>query len=165
MKRALRWVIPLLVVAGVAAAFWQLSRPEPVPVVLERVQRGMVEATVANTRVGTVEACRRSKLAPAIGGQVSRLTAREGDEVQAGALLLEIWNEDLEAEVRLAESEISTAQAREQEACLEAEVAEREAKRLRRLREQELVSEEAADRATTDARARLAGCEAARAAR
>ncbi|NIR31835.1 MAG: efflux RND transporter periplasmic adaptor subunit [Gammaproteobacteria bacterium] len=164
MRRALRWLIPLVVVAAAAALFWHLSRPEAVPVMLARVERGPVESTVANTRVGTVEACRRSKLAPATGGQVSRLPVREGDRVEEGALLLEIWNEDLAAQARLAESEISTARAREQEACLEAQVAEREAKRLQRLREQELVSEERADRATTDARARFAGCEAARAA-
>ncbi len=164
MRRILRWLIALVVVAAGAALFWYLSRPEPVAVALAPVERGTVESTVANTRVGTVEACRRSKLAPAIGGQVSRLPVREGDRVEEGALLLEIWNEDLEAEVRLAESEVSTARAREQEACLEAEVVEREAKRLQRLRDQELVSEEQADRATTDARARRAGCDAARAA-
>lgn len=142
---------------------WHLSQPEPIQVVLAKVDRGLVESTVANTRAGTVKACRRSRLAPATGGQVAQLPVREGGRVKAGQLLMAIWNKDLEAQVKLAQSEVSAAEARVREACLMAEVAEREAKRLQRLRERRVVSEERVDRATTDARAQRAVCHAAHA--
>lgn len=132
--------------------------------VLAEVHPGPVESTVANTRAGTVKACRRSWLAPATGGQVSALPVKEGDRVSAGSLLMAIWNEDLKAKAKLVESEVTAASARAQEACLNAEVAEREAARLSRLKRQNLVSEEQVDRATTEAKARSAACAAARAA-
>lgn len=164
-KFALRALVVLaIVVAGVLGARY-LTRPQPVAVVLTAVERGEVQATVSNTRAGTVKACRRSKLAPATGGQVARLSVREGDRVQGGQILMIIWNDDLEARVQLAESEELAASARVQEACLNAEVAKREAERQQRLASQRLVAEEIVDRATTEAKAREAACQAARAAR
>lgn len=160
----IRLLIILILVGAAAWGFWSASQPKPIAVVLASVERGRVEAMVANTRAGTVKACRRSKLAPATGGQVAELPVSEGDRVRAGEILMVIWNDDLEAGVRLAESQVVAARARVQESCLRADVALREAKRLQQLREQRVVSEEQADRATTDAAARRAGCRAARAA-
>jgi HlyD family secretion protein len=134
-------------------------------VVLAPVARGEVQATVSNTRAGTVMACRRARLAPATGGQVARLSVREGDQVEHGQILMVIWNDDLEARVQLAASEELAAGARVKEACLTAEVAKREAERQQRLSSRQLVSEEIVDRATTEAKAREAGCQAAHAAR
>lgn len=131
---------------------------------LRAVERGVVEATVANTRVGTVLACRRSRLAPAAGGQVAELLVSEGDRVDQGQVLMSIWNEDLKAKLDLARREAAQSEAKVLEACLTAQVAAREAARLTRLKERNLVSEESVDRASTDARARQAGCEAAQAA-
>jgi HlyD family secretion protein len=122
-----------------------------------------VEASVANTRTGTIEACRRSHLAPAVGGKVARLPVKEGDRVEAGHVLLEIWHDDLDAQVQLALSEAAAAQARADETCLLAAMTAREAQRQLGLREKALTSEEAADRAATDAKAREAACRAARA--
>jgi HlyD family secretion protein len=165
LKYVLRTVTVLVVVAlGVVVARY-LTRPDPVSVVLAAVERGEVQATVSNTRAGTVMACRRARLAPATGGQVAQLSVREGDRVNSGQILMVIWNEDLEARVQLAASEELAASARVQEACLNAEVAKREAERQERLASQQLVAEEIVDRATTEAKAREAGCQAAHAAR
>lgn len=131
---------------------------------MAEVSFGRVDATVANTRAGTVKACRRALLAPATGGQVAELAVREGARVEAGQILMTIWNEDLKARVRLAESEAAAARARSEEACLRAEVAQREARRLERLREQRAVSEEQVDQAVTDAKASQAACRAGAAA-
>jgi RND family efflux transporter, MFP subunit len=122
-----------------------------------------VESSVANTRVGTVKACRRAYLAPAVGGQVVTLNVREGNRVDKDQLLMEIWNEDLKAQVRLAVSESAASQARAEEACLVAESAEREARRQIRLQKDKLVSEEAVDLVITQARSKRAACEAAQA--
>ena len=151
----------IAVIAALGFGTWRITRPEPIAVTLYSVEAGRVEATVANTRVGTVKACRRSRVAPAAGGQVARVAAREGSKVKAGDLLLEVWNEDLKAEVRLANSEAIASKARVEEACAQAEGAEREAERLRRLKNRKLVSEEAVDAAVTLEDARRAGCDAA----
>ena len=151
------------VIAIVAVGlFWWSSRPEPVLVTVIQVERGTVSASVTNTRAGTVDACRRAGIAPTIGGQISQLFVKEGDEVAAGQLLLELWNEDRRAELVLAERDFAAARSRSREACVVARVAKREAERLTRLRQQKLASEEAAERAEGDAEAREAGCEAAR---
>lgn len=95
---------------------------------------------------------------------MAELPVREGDRVKAGQILMTIWNDDLAAGVSLAESKAMEAEARAEEGCLRAEVAEREAKRQVRLRKQKLVSEENVDRAVTEAKASRAACRAARAA-
>lgn len=164
MNRHLRrTLIIVLPIAALAAFGWYAARPQPVAVVVAQVQTGLVEATVANTRAGTVKACRRARLAPPQGGQVAELLVRKGDRVEAGQLLLRLWNDDLAAQVALARSEAQAASARADEACLLADVARREAQRVTALHEQRLVSDDQRDRTATDARARAAGCTAARA--
>ena len=162
-RRHVRWVILVLFFAGVGSLIWLYTRPEPVEVVVKPVERGTVERTVANTRAGTVKACRRAKLSPSVGGQIAKLPIREGDRVKAGALLLELWNEDLVAETELVRREAETAQARARAACLKADVAQREADRLVKLRETGATSEERADRGVTEAKALKADCKAAKA--
>ncbi|GAB4350306.1 MAG: efflux RND transporter periplasmic adaptor subunit [Gammaproteobacteria bacterium] len=163
MNRTVRHLIVLLVIVAAAlAAYWWVSRPKPIPVLLHTLSRGPVQSTVANTRAGTVKACQRARLSPTTGGQVKWLAVREGDRVEKGQLLLELWNEDLAAQVLLARRDEIAAVAKADEICLQAEVADREAKRLVKLKTENLVSEDQVDRAVTDARARRAGCRAAR---
>jgi len=128
-----------------------------------KVGLGTVEATVSNTRAGTVKACRRARLAPAIGGQISKLYVKKGDHVTTGQLLLSLWNDDLQAQARLAEKETATARASADQACLLADNAQREAKRLTELRKKNQVSEQQADNARAQAKAQQAACKAARA--
>jgi HlyD family secretion protein len=163
MRRLMRWIIALLVVAGIAFLIWQKTRPKPVEVVVKPVVRGGIEKTVANTRAGTVKACRRAKLSPSAGGQIARLPIREGDQVKAGSLLLEIWNEDLKAQLTLAEREVVVAEAQAKAACLSAEQASRQAKRSKELFRNQVDSEEQTDRLITEAQSLQAQCEASRA--
>jgi len=163
VKSAFRVLLLTLIVAGAVYGVVRFRADEAIPVVLADVERGRVEATVANTRAGTVKACRRSKLAPAIGGQVARLSVHEGDRVARNQILIEIWNLDRTARLKLAASEELAARARVDEACLIADVADREARRQQKLWSQSLVSEESVDRASTDAKAKRAACGAVRA--
>jgi HlyD family secretion protein len=153
-------IIAALVVAALAAA-WYFSRPEPIPVSLVTAERGAVAATVSNTRAGTVDACRRAGLSPALGGQIASLPVQDGDRVEAGALLLELWNTDIKAELTLAERDARAARSRAREACVIAQVAARDAERLTMLRADRLASEEAADQAQGRAESTAAGCAAA----
>ncbi len=162
-KRLKAAVIGIAVVASIIAIVLLASRKEPLQVVLKPVARGTVRATVANTRAGTLEACNRARLSPAIGGQIARLPIKEGDHVQAGQLLLEMWNADRTAQVVLAEREAVAANARAREACTIADVAKRESQRLAKLRVKGLSSEEAADKAAGEANAKAAACDAVQA--
>ncbi|MDJ0806700.1 MAG: efflux RND transporter periplasmic adaptor subunit, partial [Gammaproteobacteria bacterium] len=156
----------LLVIAlslGVGLVYW-LGRDQPVSVIVKAAETGKVEDTVANTRAGTIKACRRAGISPRVGGQIDLMPVKEGDRVEPGQILMEFWNEDLSAQVSLAESESRSAVAKAEQACVLAQVAEREAKRLKQLKKQKLAAEEAVDKADGEARAQQAACSAARAA-
>jgi HlyD family secretion protein len=156
-----RIAIVAVIVLVVAAAAWTLSRPKPVAVTLVTVDRGPVAATVANTRAGTVDACRRAGLSPAMGGQIANLPVKDGDRVEQGALLLELWNDDIKAELELSERDARASLSRAREVCVTADVAKRDAERLVKLHDQRLASEEAADQAQGKAESSAAGCTAA----
>ena len=163
MRFPTRTVVLLAIVGAAAGAWWYFTRPEPVEVRVQAAERGLVEQRVANTRAGTVKACRRARLAPSIGGQIATLSVREGARVKTGDLLLELWNRDLEAQVTLAEREADSADASARAVCLNADNAQREADRQVTLSKRRLASEEAVDRAITAAQAGKADCEAAQA--
>jgi HlyD family secretion protein len=148
-----------LAAVGVGAALW-LGRPEPIPVEVVEVGRGTVAETVTNTRAGTVKACQRAKLAPPAGGQIARLPVKKGDRVAAGQVLLELWNDDIRAQLAVTERDAAAARARREEACVSAKVARRESNRLASLVERKLVSTELAERAEGEADAREAACRA-----
>lgn len=160
-RQRIRWISLALFITTVGVLLWFYTRPKPIEVVVKPVERGTVERAVANTRAGTVKACRRASLSPSVGGQIAILRVREGDAVKAGQLLLELWNKDLVAEAALAAREAEAAGARAQAACLQAEVAQREADRLVKLRKTGAASEERTDRAVTEAKALKADCAAA----
>ncbi len=158
-----RYFILLTLLAAAVVGGWYATRPEPVEVRLSTAQTGPVERIVANTRAGTVKACRRARLAPSVGGQIAILEIREGQRVEQGTLLLALWNEDLTARVTLAEREAEAAHAKTRAACLKAAHASREAVRLKKLRGRGMASEGTVDEASTQANALQADCEAARA--
>lgn len=159
MKRRTLYIAGGLVLAAVAIAVLA-SRPEPVTVETATVTRGLVAETVTNTRAGTIKACQRARLAPPSGGQIARLPVKKGDRVQAGQVLLELWNDDVRAELSLAERDAVATRARADEACVSAKVAKRESERLSSLVERSLVSIDTADKAKGEADSREAACRA-----
>ena len=104
-----------------------------------------------------------AKLAPPLGGRIEKLTAREGERVKRGQLLLQLWNVDLAAREHVAREQLGGARAHVTETCLMADNALREAVRTRQLRDKGFVSEDRVDRAESEAKARQAACEMARA--
>ncbi|MES0326878.1 MAG: efflux RND transporter periplasmic adaptor subunit [Gammaproteobacteria bacterium] len=134
------------------------TRPKPVKVLVEAVEMGSIEETVANTRAGTVKACRRAKMSPSMGGQIASLTIKEGDSVKQGDVLLALWNDDLQAEVGLARSEAKAAKARAKSVCVQADISEKNAKRKTDLRKTKVISEELVDQAVATAKSQRADC-------
>jgi len=162
LSRFLKYFLYLTVLLLLAGVIWHFTRPDPVRVTLVKVERGVVEATVSNTRSGTVKACRRAKLAPPAGGQISRLLVKKGERVKANQILLELWNDDLQAQTRLAEEQLNTAIIRVDEICTIAEMSGKEAARARQLRERGFISAEGLERAEADAKSKQASCRSAR---
>lgn len=157
--------LPLALAAAglVAAAVWWAGRPQPVAVVLAEIDRGKVEATIANTRAGTVEACQRTRLSTILGGRIEVLAVKEGDRVQKGQLLMKLWNDDQQAQAKLAAAQMQTTRKRVAEVCTLAANAEREAARQSSLKEQGFVSGSREESARAEAEAKRASCDAARA--
>lgn len=164
MKRRWPKLLLFLLVAGlgIAALSYWLMRPRPVSVLVAQVSRGMVQDSVANTRAGTIKACRRSGLSPSIGGQIVRMPIKEGDRIKQDQVLLEFWNEDLAAQLVLAQRQTKAAEAKAKQACIQAETAARESRRLQELHKRKLASAEVTDKAVGETRAAQAACEAAR---
>src|SRR5512140_2307264 len=97
---AVQVALVLIVAALIAAAVWYAMRPKPVGVAVALAELGRVENTIANTRAGSVMACRRAKLAPPAGGRIERLNVKEGDRVRTGQVLLSLWQDDVAARER-----------------------------------------------------------------
>jgi HlyD family secretion protein len=160
MKWRTLGILAVFAAAGAAAVLW-FGRAKPIDVEVVEAGRGSVAEAVTNTRAGTVKACQRAKLAPPAGGQIARLPVMKGDRVEPGQLLLELWNDDIRAELSVTERDAAATKARREEACVSARVARRESDRLKSLVARKLVSAELADRASGEAEAREAACHAA----
>lgn len=163
MKRFFFVIIPLLLLVGGFFAYRFVYREKPIRVSVKAAEIGVVEATVTNTRAGSVKARRRARLAPSVGGRIATLNVHKGDEVQAGQLLLALWNKDLEAELDLAEKQAKVAEATASEACLMAEYTGRQGERLTELRKNRSTSESSYDEAIATAASKKAACRAAKA--
>lgn len=155
-------IISILAVAVVLGlCVWWFGRPDPIDVRVEVVAKGSVQDTVANTKAGTIEACRRAGISPRLGGQIAVMPVSEGDLVDTNQILMEFWNDDLLAQVKLAQSEVRATEAKWEQACIVAQLAKRESQRQGKLSAKDLASEEAVDKAKSEALAQNAACNAA----
>jgi HlyD family secretion protein len=159
------WHKRTLVLAAVLVAvaiFWiTFLRPDPVPVQVVAIERGQVEETVTNSRAGTVRARQRAKLSPEYGGQVIEIPFREGDTVKQGEVLLRLEDSLQKSRLDLAERELEALRSENRRACLEAQRAEREFERTRKLASEDIVSEDLLDQVDSARQGAAAACEAA----
>lgn len=157
--RKLLLALPLLL--GLLAVFWWWNRPQPLPVPLLTVERGPVETLVANTRAGTLKACRRTLLSFNQGGQVSERLVEEGQRVEAGQVLMRLRQDQLQARVREVEARLQGLANQRQQRCLQAGLEQRDHERLARLQARQLVAEDRVDQSATRARLSALACDAA----
>ena len=137
--------------------------PDPVEVRVAPVLRGTVQATLTNSKAGTVEARRRSRIAAEIGGRVVEIRQREGARVKAGEPLVRLAEESLQAKREQAREGIPVAQARLEDACLRRDRARRELDRTKRLAERNVISEDRLDALQYGFDSARVACEAAKA--
>ncbi len=160
-NRWLRHILWLAILVVSALAAWYFTRPALPLVQLVMVGHGTVEATVSNTRAGTVKACRRARLSAPSGGQIAHLLIKKGERVKSGQVLLKLWNNDLQAQENLTREQLITAQTQAKQACLQAVLAEKEAGRAHQLQAKGFISSEGLDQRASAAKIARAGCEAA----
>ncbi|MFZ5760183.1 MAG: efflux RND transporter periplasmic adaptor subunit [Thermodesulfobacteriota bacterium] len=160
MKAGRSLLIIGLVAALIIVAILLVKRPRPLSVTTVRAERGMIEATVVNTRAGTVKVCRRAGLSPSVGGQIATWPVSEGMTVKKGDLLLALWNDDLRAQLDLAESDAEAAKANAEGACLQADIAGRQFDRHLKLKKVGATTEEILDRLDTEAKVAQSHCKA-----
>ena len=148
-KIALAVVIILVVLA---MSFNRGQDPIKVSAIFPEIRT--VEHTVSNTRAGTIDACRRSKMSPAMGGHINSLPVKEGDEVKKDQVLLELWNKEAKARVQAAEMNAK-------QVCILSARAEKNAQRKTELRQKDLASEDETEIAVSNAASQSAACDAA----
>lgn len=163
LRRWIPWLAVVLVVAAAFALRVTVFAPDPVEVRVQAVARGRVESTVTNSKAGTVEARRRSRIASEIGGRVVDIFHREGARVEAGAPLVRLAPGSYEDQLALAEKGVAVARAQHQDACLRRDRARRELDRTRRLAERSVASEDRLDELQYQADSARVACEGARA--
>jgi len=149
-------IVAAIILLLVASSFFYNGSEEAIKVLAVKPEIKTVEQTVSNTRAGTIDACRRSKMSPAMGGQIATLAVEEGDMVEKDQILLELWNKETKARVKAAERSAD-------QTCIISAKAQRDADRTNELFSKGLASEEAKEAAVTNAESGLAACNAAKA--
>jgi HlyD family secretion protein len=164
MRKA-KWIVAVIaMVALVVLLRYTVFAPDIVEVRTAAAETGLVEETVTNTRAGTVKVRLRAELSPQVGGLVVALPHREGDSVEADEVVVVLDSRAQRAELVSAQTAVDAAKAQADEACLAAELAEKELTRVETLHAQGIASEQNLDLLQTDRDRTRAGCAAGRAA-
>jgi HlyD family secretion protein len=154
-------LLVLLAIGAVAAGLrFTVLAPDPLLVQVAVADRGPVEATVTNSKAGTLRTRLRSRMSAETGGRVIRILHREGDRVERGALLIQLNEEPHVAQVELVTASLRAAVARNHEACLNRDLAGREAQRGRELAKSNVVSADQIDRLDVTHSAAKLACDA-----
>lgn len=153
-----KWVLSLAVLLAI---YWWLTQETPLKVDTVRPSVGTVEATVSNTRAGTVTACQRAKMSLPIGGQITKIAVTEGQLVQQGQLLLSLWNKDRKAKLNETQALLIASKLEKSRACIVAKNAAKETRRQGALLRDKLTSQDNFDSTQAHSDATKAVCDAA----
>ena len=157
-----KWILLLAgVIAGICV--WKFMPQDIATVQTVEVSKQRVAKTVTNTRSGSVQACRRAKLSVPLGGQIASIPVSEGDKVQKDAVLLSLFNDDIQAQLRQARYQLDAARLNQQRACVIAQADQREANRHQSLFTKKLISDEQLDVSVSRARASALACDVSQA--
>lgn len=159
MRRILAACVPCAVLAAGLAGCTRAERKPPapagVPVNAEPVQR--MDVPLELTAVGHVDAFSNVAVRTRVGGEVTKVAFREGQDVKAGDLLFELDRRPYQAALAEAEANLERDRARAREA-------EENLKRYAELVKKDYVTKEQFSQATANAdalRATVKGDEAA----
>jgi len=114
MRKYLRYILRLLIVAAILAAIFYYVRLAPITVSVVAVKRGPVEAEVMGA--GTLWAHTEATISPDIQGRLVELTVDENDKVTKDQLLARLDDSDLREQQATAKASLEAAQAAYQRA-------------------------------------------------
>lgn len=152
-------VVALVILAATTTAILWLNRAQPVVVrtVVVRAAATGGDTTLLNAS-GYVTARRQATVSSKVTGKVVEVLVEEGMTVEADQVLARVDASNVETNLRLAQASLEAARAALGETQANLEHAEWEARRLRRLADENVASPVELERAETDAkslRARL----------
>lgn len=136
---------------GCGGAAVKSAAPVSVPVTVAQAKQG--DFPIELRAIGSIESLWTVVVRPQVEGAIAAIHFREGEDVKAGQLLFTIDPRPYEAALALAEANLARHR-------VEAQNAEGEKKRADDLLAQGILSVDAHDRATANARALLAGLKA-----
>lgn len=123
MKRIITVLIIIAVIVGGLLLVQKVRKPQPPPPTAQEIQkkegipvttatilRGDIEETVEIT--GDIEALDTVMLSPKISGRITGVSAREGDRVSKGQVLVTLDQEDALSSLKSAKSALESARAR-----------------------------------------------------
>ncbi len=158
-----RWVVALLLLAGVAfAGWWWILRPVPVRTALAQT------ATVAGPRVllnasGYVTARREATVSSKITGKVMEVFIEEGQRVEAGQVLARLDDANVRAALAHSEAVLEATRRNLAETQVRLDEAQRELRRIESLVATRIATEADLDRAQAEVRSLEARLERLRA--
>ena len=171
MKRLLKRVFGMLVVATIVGALAYSFRPRPIQADFDEVVRGPMRVTIDEE--GETRIRDRFVVSAPVGGRVLRIELEPGDSVRAGGTpiatflpvepaLLDVRSRaEAEARVRVAEASLGRAQATRDRVREELAFAESQLERYEELAEQGLIAMERLDTVEFEARSKREGFNAA----
>jgi len=162
MRRRLPALLVIALVLSVVLRF-TVFRPDPIKVSVAPVEIDRVEATLTNSKAGTVKARRRARLSPEVGGRIIELVYREGHRVGAGEILVRLADATPTAHLTLAAEDLRVSEARAKAACIARDRASRELERKRKLAQRKIVSADILDELQSAYDGARASCNAHRA--
>jgi RND family efflux transporter MFP subunit len=133
----------------------------PAPVEVAAVEFGSIE--LLRTFTGTLEARSNFVVAPKVSGRIARLNVDLADSVHQGQVVAVLDNDEFVQEVARAKADLEVETASHNEALGLLKIAERELKRLQRMRKRGDVSESQLDLARSEQLAKQAQVEVAKA--
>jgi HlyD family secretion protein len=158
-----KWLLRLSIPIAVAALlfFFTVYRDEPIAVRVVPVERAVVEATITNSKAGTIRARRRARLSAEVGARIVAIAKREGEWVKDGEVILRMNDSSPRAQLRLSRESLRVAEAARREACIARDRALRELNRKRALAQENIMSEDLLDALESTHNAAEAACVAA----
>ncbi len=152
------WTVALVLMAApaVGAAYWFLLRAQPLEVELATAVAAPVTSSGARAGAavlnasGYVVARREATVSAKVTGKIASVLIEEGMVVEEGQLLAQLDDQTLRPLLELAETQLEASRAELAEVVVRRSEAEREQRRLERLRTENLSSERDVDRAQSE---------------
>jgi HlyD family secretion protein len=148
IKKLLFTVVALLLVGGAGFAYWRLGNStQESPYLTVPASKGNIRQVVSST--GTLQAVTTVIVGSQVSGTISKLNADFNTKVTKGEVVAELDQSKFKARVDETRANLSAAQASMAKSKVAVEDADRTLKRIKELKQRELVSQSELDAAQT----------------